>query len=152
MKVALACSVGGHLTQMRQLEKFYKQHTYFFITEDTLMTRELAKHEPVYLLRLINRKKWNFPVLFFMIFFKTWYFLYKEKPDLIICTGALSSFPTCLLAKLMRKKVVYIESFAKMNSPTLTGRLVYKFADMFIVQWESMLRFYPNAVYGGSIY
>ena len=49
MKVALVCSVGGHLTQMRQLEKLYKQHNYFFITEDTLMTRELAKKEHVYI-------------------------------------------------------------------------------------------------------
>ncbi|BBH22977.1 UDP-N-acetylglucosamine--LPS N-acetylglucosamine transferase [Paenibacillus baekrokdamisoli] len=152
MKVALACSVGGHLTQMRQLEKLYKQHNYFFITEDTLMTRELAKKENVYLLELINRKKWNFPFLMLVIFFKTLFCLIKEKPDLIICTGALSSIPSCIIGKLMRKKVVYIESFAKMNSPTLTGKLVYKFADLFIVQWESMLRFYPKAVYGGSIY
>ena len=54
--------------------------------------------------------------------------------------------------KLMKKKVVYIESFAKISSPTETGKLIYKFADRFYVQWESMKEFYPNALYLGGIY
>ncbi|WP_192896626.1 PssD/Cps14F family polysaccharide biosynthesis glycosyltransferase [Cohnella sp. AR92] len=152
MKIALACSVGGHLTQMRQLSKFYKKHEYFFITEDTLMTQQMAKHEKVRLLRLINRKKWNFPLLFLFNTIKSLYYLIKEKPDMIISTGALSAVPVLLIGKLMRRKIVFIESFAKMHSPTLTGRIAYRFSDLFIVQWESMLRFYPKAVFGGSIY
>jgi hypothetical protein len=52
----------------------------------------------------------------------------------------------------MKKKVIFIESFAKRNSPTKTGKQVYKFADHFIVQWEEMKEFYPNAIVGGMIY
>ncbi|WP_281884345.1 PssD/Cps14F family polysaccharide biosynthesis glycosyltransferase [Paenibacillus sp. YYML68] len=152
MKIALACSVGGHLTQIRQMEKLYKNYEYFFITEDTLMTRELLKKEQGYLLHLINRKKWNFVLLFIINFIKTLNILTKEKPDVVICTGALSSVPTCFLSKIMGIKLIYIESFAKMHSPTLTGRFVYKIADLFIVQWEGMKKFYPKAIYGGSIY
>ncbi|RUS42627.1 polysaccharide biosynthesis protein [Cohnella sp. AR92] len=137
---------------MRQLSKFYKKHEYFFITEDTLMTQQMAKHEKVRLLRLINRKKWNFPLLFLFNTIKSLYYLIKEKPDMIISTGALSAVPVLLIGKLMRRKIVFIESFAKMHSPTLTGRIAYRFSDLFIVQWESMLRFYPKAVFGGSIY
>ena len=76
----------------------------------------------------------------------------KEKPDFVICTGALATIPMCLIAKVFRKKVIFIESFAKINSPTLTGRLVYKFADQFYVQWKEMLKFYPKAIYKGGIY
>ena len=57
-----------------------------------------------------------------------------------------------LLQKLFKKKIIFIESFAKLNSPTLTGKLVYKFADQFYVQWEEMLAVYPNAIYRGGIY
>lgn len=52
----------------------------------------------------------------------------------------------------MGKKLIYIESFAKVTSPTETGKLLYKFADRFYVQWESMLKFYPKAKYLGGIY
>jgi beta-1,4-N-acetylglucosaminyltransferase len=152
LKVALVCSVGGHLAQMRQLEKLYKKHDYFFVTEDTLLTRELAEKEKIYYLHLINRKMWYFPYLLTINFLQSIYYLLKEKPDLIISTGALSSVPFCLISKLMGKKLIFIESFAKMDSPTITGRLMYKFADLFIVQWERMKVYYPEAIYGGSIY
>ena len=76
----------------------------------------------------------------------------QEKPDGVISTGELATFPICVLAKLFRKKVIYIESFARVDEPSLTGRLMYKVADLFIVQWEEMKEFYPNAVYGGGIF
>lgn len=78
--------------------------------------------------------------------------LQKEKPDVVICTGVLAMIPICLISKLMGKKLIYIESFAKVTSPTETGKLLYKFADRFYVQWKPMLKFYPNAVYLGGIY
>ncbi|MDE6848090.1 MAG: polysaccharide biosynthesis protein, partial [Ruminococcus sp.] len=64
----------------------------------------------------------------------------------------LAMIPMCLIAKIFRKKIIYIESFAKIKSPTATGKLLYKFADKFYVQWESMLEFYPKAKYIGGIY
>ena len=76
----------------------------------------------------------------------------KECPDVVICTGVLAVIPMCLLAKLAGGKLIYIESFAKVTSPTKTGRLLYKISDQFYVQWESMLNIYPNAIYVGGIY
>lgn len=152
IKICLACSVGGHLTQMTQLSKLYKKHNYFFITEDTELTRDIKKTEKAYLIKLINRKKWNF---IFLLIYNTIYSLMiflKEKPDMVISTGALSAVPFCVIAKITGKKFIFIESFAKMDTPTLSGRILYNFADMFIVQWEKLLAFYPKALYGGSIY
>ena len=75
-----------------------------------------------------------------------------EKPDIIITTGVLAMIPLCLLSKIFGKKLVYIESFAKVSSPTKTGKLMYKYADQFYIQWESMKQFYPNAIFLGGIY
>ena len=58
----------------------------------------------------------------------------------------------CCLGKIFGSKVIYIETFANVTTKTSTGKLIYKFADLFIVQWESMLEIYPNAVYGGWIF
>ena len=76
----------------------------------------------------------------------------KEKPDIVITTGVLAMIPICLLAKFFGKKLIYIESFAKVTTPTETGKLMYKYADQFYVQWPQMKKFYPNALYLGSIY
>ena len=79
------------------------------------------------------------------------YFL-KFKPDVVVTTGAHTSVVMCYLAKIFKKKVIYIESFANIETRTLTGRLVYKIADVFIVQWKSLLKLYPNAKYEGWIF
>ena len=76
----------------------------------------------------------------------------KEKPDVVITTGVLSMIPISIIAKICRKKLIYIESFAIVNKPTLTGRLLYKFADRFYVQWESMLKVYKKAIFLGGLY
>ena len=80
-------------------------------------------------------------------------FIYlKVRPKYIVSTGAHTAGPMCLIGHLLGSKVIFIETFANSKSRSLTGRLVYKFADLFIVQWESMLELYPNAVYGGWIF
>lgn len=151
-KLCLACSVGGHLTQMTQLSSLYKNYEYFYVTENTELTRDMAKKEKIYFLKLINRKMLSFVLLFIINTFLSIRILIKEKPDVIISTGVLSAVPICILGKIFGKKLIYIESFAKMDSPTISGRVLYPFADLFIVQWESMLKYYPKAVNGGSIY
>ena len=64
----------------------------------------------------------------------------------------LATVPLCLLCKLLGKKLVFIESYAKVNTPTLTGKLLYPFADRFYVQWEELLEFYPKAIFTGGVY
>ena len=77
---------------------------------------------------------------------------FKEKPDIIVCTGALAMLPMCMICKLFKKKLIFIESFAKVTSPTQTGKFLYKYEDEFYVQWKTMLEIYPNAKYLGGIY
>lgn len=123
----------------------------FIVTEKTnyLVSNNDYKF---YYLKQVNRHE--FRLIYYMIYniLITMKIFLKEKPDIIISTGALATIPMCIVAKIFRKKIVFIESFAKVNSPTLTGKLLYKFADKFFVQWESMKEFYPNAIYKGGIY
>ena len=58
----------------------------------------------------------------------------------------------CYLGKLFGKKIVYIESYARMNNKSLSGKLIYPIASLFIVQWKEMLKLYPKAKYLGGIY
>lgn len=81
-----------------------------------------------------------------------WKVLRKEKPDLIISTGAAVAVPFFYLGKLFGAKTIYIEVFDRIDKPTLTGRLVYPITDRFVVQWEEMKQVYPKAINLGSIF
>lgn len=100
----------------------------------------------------VNRKERGYMLRMIGNSFQSLCVFIKERPDVVITTGVLAMIPICLLAKLFRKKLIYIESFAKVTTPTETGKLMYKFADQFYVQWPSMKKVYPNAIYLGGIY
>lgn len=151
VKICFAASSGGHYEQLMMLKPLMDKYDSFVLTEWTEYNAEI-KGIKTYYLKQVNRKEKTFfgrmiknSILSLKIFL-------KEKPDLIICTGVLATIPMCLVTKAARKKLIYIESFAKVNSPTETGKLLYRFADQFYVQWESMKKFYPSAIYLGGIY
>lgn len=151
MKICFAASTGGHFEQLMMLRPMMEKYESFILTERTPYS--VAKQgDRVYYLSQVNRKEksWLFAML--ANAFKSLGIFIKERPDAIICTGVLATIPMCLLCKLFGKKLIYIESFAKVTSPTETGKLMYKFADRFYVQWESMLEIYPNAIFLGGIY
>src|SRR5699024_9930755 len=104
-----------------------------------------------YYITQINRQEKTFVLSFVRIFFQSLRIFLKERPDVIISTGALCVIPTFLIGKIFRKKLIFIESFAKINSPTMTGKFLYKICDYFIIQWEEMQKIYPKALYFGSI-
>lgn len=150
-KVCFTASTGGHFEQLMMLKPLMDKYDSFIITEKTKYS-SLKSDERVYYLKQVNRNEKMFIFKMIYNFGVTINIFINEKPDIVISTGALATIPICLIAKLFRKKLIFIESFAKINSPTLTGKLIYKFADQFYVQWETMLDFYPNAIYKGGIY
>ena len=150
-KICFAASSGGHFEQLMMLDPIMKEYDSFILTEKTKYSVKNNKYDTEYLYQ-VNRKEKLWCLYLLLNTIKSLLIFFKRKPDVIICTGALAMIPMCLLCKLFRKKLIFIESFAKVTSPTETGKLMYKIADRFYVQWESMLDIYPNAVYLGGIY
>lgn len=95
-----------------------------------------------------------FPFKFIGLILKAFKILLKEKPTVLISTGALATVPFCIVGKLLGKRIVYIESFARVDTPSLTGKIIYKLklANLFVVQWEDMLKYFPEAIVGGRIF
>ena len=151
IKICFAASSGGHYEQIMMLKPLMDEYDSFVITEETYYNLK-AIDKKVYYLKQSNRKEIIFVWNMFINIFKSISIYKKEKPDVVICTGVLAMIPICLIAKLMGKKLIYIESYAKVTSPTMTGKFLYRFADRFYVQWESMLECYPKAIYLGGIY
>lgn len=150
-KICFVSSSGGHLEEISQLKMLEKKYDNFLITEKNSFNQNSFGNKHYYLPQT-NRRELFFVFKFLYIFIKSFSILIKEKPTIIISTGALASYPACLIGKIMKCKIIYIESFARCDKPSLTGKLVYKFADLFIIQWKELIKYYPNAVYGGGIF
>ena len=84
--------------------------------------------------------------------FLAWKTIRRERPDLIISSGAAVAVPFFYIGKLFRAKTIYIEVFDRIDKPTMTGKLVYPVTDRFVVQWEEMKQVYPKAINLGSIF
>ncbi len=154
-KVLFISSAGGHLSEMLELKELFKKYDYHIITEKTKSTDYLKKEYPQKVNYLIYGTKdhmLTYPFKLIANCFKSLYYYFKLRPKVIITTGAHTAGPMCCIGKIFGSKIIYIESFANIHTKTITGRIIYHFADLFIVQWESMLKLYPKAVYGGWIY
>lgn len=150
-KVCFAASSGGHYEQILMLRPLMERYDSFILTEKTAYSAQVPGIQTYYL-KQVNRRELVFIPRMLVNIWRTLKIFFAEKPDVVICTGAMAVVPMCLLAKLMGRKLVFIESFAKITSPTISGKLLYRFADRFYVQWEQLLEIYPKAIYLGGIY
>lgn len=145
--ICLVSSSGGHFEQLKMLAPLAEQYRLVWVTEKT----DYANIADYYL-RQTGLKDYLFPFKMMANLFSSIRIWLKTKPDAVISTGTMVAIPLCLLAKLLKKKVIFIESFARVHDGTRAGKFMYKHADLFIYQWESLQAIYPNGVFGGSIY
>lgn len=152
-RVMFISSVGGHLTQLLELKSIFKDYNYVLVTEKTEVTKDMkSKYNMNYLLYGSREYLLSYIFKFSFNVLKSFYLFNKYRPNVIVTTGAHTAVPMCYIGRLFGKKIIFIESYAKRTSPTLSGRLVYPIATTFVVQWETMLEFYPKAKYWGGIY
>lgn len=154
-KVLFISSTGGHLNELLQLKELMEKYDSYIVTEKTKSTICLKEEYGKRVSYLIyGTKHTPFSYIFKLLAncFISLYLYFKIKPDVIVTTGTHTAGPMCLIGKILGSKVIFIETFANINSKTVAGNLIYKFADLFIVQWESMKKLYPKAVDGGWIF
>ena len=154
-KVLFISSTGGHLSEMLQLKSMFKKYDYHIITEKTksnMWLKDKYNNKVNYLVYGTKDHKFVYPFKLLFNCFKSLFLYFKIHPDYIITTGAHTAGPMCLIGKIFGSRVIYIETFANISTKTITGKLLYPFADRFIIQWSSMKELYPNAIDGGWIY
>lgn len=149
-RICFAASSGGHLEQLLALRPLMERYDSFIVTEETGYDGVLPVR--AYLVRQVNREERGFLPKMASVAARSVRIALRERPDVVVCTGVLATIPVCLACKALGAKLVYIESFAKTDSPTVSGRFLHRFADRFYVQWESMLSVYPGARCVGGVY
>ncbi|MDQ1143759.1 beta-1,4-N-acetylglucosaminyltransferase [Bacillus sp. SORGH_AS 510] len=149
MKVCLVGSSGGHLTHLYMLKPFWQEKERFWVTFDKEDARSLLKGEKMYSCYYPTNRSLKALIINTCLAIKV---ILKEKPDLIISSGAAVAVPFFYLGKLLGAKLIYVEVFDRIDKATVTGKMVYPIVDKFVVEWEEMKMVYPKAVNLGSIF
>lgn len=154
-KVLFISSTGGHLSELMQLKKIFNRYDYHIITEKNDTTLKLKNEYGDRINYLVYGAR-NY-ILSYMFKFpynilKSLFLYFKIKPDVVVTTGAHTAVPMCYIAKLFKKKIIFIETFARVESKSMSGNMINKIADVFLVQHEEMTKVYDNSIYRGDLY
>ena len=137
------------MTHLYMLKPFWQNKERFWVTFDKDDAKSLLNGEKMYACYYPTNRSIKALVINTRL---AWKILRNEKPDLIISSGAAVAVPFFYLGRLFGVKTVYIEVFDRISKSTMTGKMVYPIADIFIVQWEEMKKVYPKAINLGSIF
>ncbi len=144
MAICGIASSGGHFIELNYHLKNLGIKDYFLVSSKNPQTESNSNVK--YFLKYHSRNPISF---FFNLFYSVKIFI-KEKPKIVISTGAGLAGIFCLVAKLFGAKIIHIETLNRVTSKSMTGKFMYYLADEFIVLWPEQLKLYgKNAKYLG---
>ena len=145
-ELCVVCSSGGHLSEALIAVSETEVSTYFVTKKDKHVSDRLQNYT-VYYVDDPHTSLW----VYLKNFFQSLYLFIKKRPRVILTTGAGIALASCIIGKAFGSKIIFIETGARVVTPSKTGKLLYKISDVFYVQWEAMLTHYPNAIYVGRL-
>ena len=151
LRICLAGSGGGHIRQLLDLEPAWRTHSYFFLSEDTALTRSIAKnHRTVFVPHFaLGQARLGKPAKMLIAgcrnFFSSAKIIITERPDVLITTGAGSVFWSVIWARMLGARIVLIESFARFKAPSVFGKLTAPFAHHKVAQSRALSTHWPDA-------
>lgn len=151
LKICLAASGGGHVRQLLDLEPVWSEHDYFFVTEETALGASLADNHRTYFVPhvAVGQARLGSPLRMIsgavQSIFASARIIRKERPDVLISTGAGAVFFALVWARLLGAKVIAIESFARFDRPSIFSRVARPWAHELIIQSKALVSYYPKA-------
>ena len=145
MKICIVSSCGAHLTEVRALKPAYERYDHFYVLNDRVLLPKDMEGKTYFIRH--SERDW----LFFLNLCEAWRILLKERPSLILSTGAGPVVPFALVGKLFRVPTLFIETFTRVVRPSLTGRIMHYLADRLFYQWRPLECFFPKGIYGGTL-
>jgi len=137
------------MVQAKQLAPVYEKYDHFYVTHKGGVAERMKRTCRVRAIPDILR---SHPLSWFKGVIASLYMASIERPDIVITTGAGAVVFYCIFAKILGAKLIFIESMARVERPTWTARMLYPFADLFLVQWPGLLKFFPRAKYLGRLF
>ena len=135
-KILAVSSGGGHWVELIRLSSAFEGHVVVFATVDKAYRSETGSAR-FYTIRDVTR--WN-KLRWVQTFMKLAYILLRERPNVVISTGALPGYFSLRLAKWFRIKTIWIDSIANVEELSLSGQMIGKHADLWLTQWPQLAK------------
>ena len=148
LKICLAASAGGHISQLLKLAASWNGYETFCVTTTEVVRNKLRKSGEVYVVGECNRQH---PIRVIMVLLRCLRIVFRERPDVVISTGAAAGCMWCFLGKMIGAKVVWIDSITNVKRISLSGRMVRYVADLFLVQWPELAGRYKKIEFVGTV-
>lgn len=147
MKICLTASAGGHLTELLKLADGWQEYEVFYVSTANMVAKKLRQYGPTHVVGECNREH-LLRVIFVLM--RCIGVILRERPNVVISTGAAVGCIVCYLGKLLGAKVIWVDSIANVEWISLSGRMVRHIADLFLVQWPELAKQYSNVEYVGA--
>lgn len=146
VKIFIVSSCGGHLVQALEFYDCYKGYKHLFIINDRTDLDERMKNKTIY----ITHAERNFKQLANIL--EAFFLLFKYRPKVIFSLGAAPAFVFSIIGKyFFNTKTIFIDSYSRVNTPSMTAKLIYRFSDSFYIQWPKLKKYFPKAKYYGGL-
>lgn len=134
--------------QLLRLQPSWQQYEVFYVTTAKDIGGRLKKAGRIYRVEDCNRKRL---LRLFKTFFSCAKIAFKERPDVVISTGAAPGFLMCIMCRMAGAKVLWLDSITNTQRLSLSGRLVRPIADLVLTQWQDIAEKYPKVEYAGQV-
>ena len=157
-KILIILGAGGHTEQMIKLvQNLGDNFTFVYVVadDDKVSKARMKNHGIVY--SILNPRKMidkNLLVCFFKFiysFFQSVKIILKTNPDCILGCGPGLIIPLIISGKMFGKKVIFLESWSRVYTKSLSGKIAYLFSNLFFVQWPELKKKYPKSIYAGRL-
>ena len=148
VKICVVASGGGHFSQLLKLADSWAGHETVCVTTTGVIRDKLSKFDKVYVVGECNR--WQ-PARVIRVLLRCAIIVFREKPQVVISTGAAAGCIGCFLSKLIGAKIIWIDSITNVEKLSLSGQMVRYIADLFLVQWPELAKKYKNVEFAGTV-
>jgi UDP-N-acetylglucosamine:LPS N-acetylglucosamine transferase len=148
LRICLAASAGGHLSQLLKIADSWRRYETFCITTSDLVRGKLKKYGKVYAVGECNREH---PLRVISVLIRCINIILHERPKVVISTGAAVGCIVCFLGKLSGAKIVWVDSITNVKKISLSGRMVRYIASLFFVQWPHLVQKHKDVEYVGEV-
>jgi len=156
-KLLFTLGGGGHTAQIIELTKYVAvnyQCIYIVNDDDNVSKNRIIKNGKIYTIKRPRKYDKNIFITFYMTvicFWNSYKFVKKVKFDAIISAGPGLAIPLFFWSKMFGRKTIFIESWSRVTTKSLSGKICYLLSSLFFVQWRDMLKKYPNSIYAGRL-
>jgi beta-1,4-N-acetylglucosaminyltransferase len=145
----LVCSTGGHLLQLVALREAWLPFSRTWVTFDKSDARSLLQDERVVFARGPTNRSIRNLLRNLTI---AWRVVRETRPKVVLTTGAGVAVPFAWVARLRGASVVYVESLARIDGPSLSYRLIAPVAARRYVQWPELADTVRGARFAGNVF